>query len=104
MSRYFDRLSLHGTVGEGTVRSYLQYLFIEDFVELFFAYITDADYAKISRLLQTMFSGGNCLLSYPVFCDRRTKVVSGFHNRIIPRITEDAAALRITENEKLRKV
>ncbi len=104
MSRYFDRLTAHGYVGEGTAKSYLRYLFIADFVDMFYVYITDADYAQISRLLHTMFSNGNCLLSYPMFCDRRTKVMSGFRERMIPRITEDAAALRITENEKLREV
>lgn len=104
MAKYFDRLSAHGYVGAGTTELYLRYLFLADFVELLHAHITDDDYAKITRLLNMTFSTGNCLLPYPVFCERRTKVSGGVMGKMIPRRTEDTDTLRITENEKLRRV
>lgn len=104
MSGYFDRLSLHGFVGEKTTQLFMRYLFLADFTDLLCTYISDADYAQINRMLNTMFGTGNCLLPYPVFCDRRTKVSYGSRGRMVPRITESMAELRITENEKLRRV
>lgn len=105
---YFDLLDSVGYVKAGTVKKFLAYTFLLDFVENMHAFITEEDYILIERMLGKLFSGGNCLLPYPVFCTRCATLgdadYMGYYNR---RITESGTLGegeddRITEDERLR--
>lgn len=113
LSRYYGQLKLTGYVKETTVKRMLVYLFLIDFIENTFWHLEEEDYYMLSQLLRKLFSDGDCLFPYPVFCTNR--VVLGkdggpMHARL--RITEDetvdtddndvANFDRITEDDELR--
>ncbi len=90
---------------KGTQKMYLRLMLIADLVDDFYDFLTDADYRKLDDTLLTLMGDGNCLLTYPVFCQRRAQLG---HPRIMAsgkvRVTEEDSALRSTETEKLRGV
>lgn len=101
IQKYFDYLEHSGYVREKVTDSYMLYLFLVDFVDLFYLYLTDADYAEIEKLLVEQFSAGYCLLPYPRFCSKCVTVgdpvKTGTHLR-----RSETEGLRKTENENLR--
>lgn len=105
LSGYFERLAKAGSVPPTTSMDFVRYLFLVDFVDTMYGFMTEADYAEVETLLSELFSKGHCLLSYPVFCSRRISIgkaeLSDTGNL---RITEDVSELRITEDENLRGV
>lgn len=74
LDRYFGILSERGYVKNSTVSRFLLYLFLIDFTECVFPFLTDEDYQKIRNLLARIFSGGDCLLPYPYGCDKELKL------------------------------
>lgn len=71
---YYDVLSKEGYVKKNTERMFLRYLFLIDFVDTVYYYLTDEDYKVIEDCLHNWFSNGECLLPYPLFCHRCTTV------------------------------
>lgn len=61
---YFEALSYTGYVKHPTVKRFLAWLFLVDFVELIYTRLTDEDYNLINRALACLFNGGSCLLPY----------------------------------------
>lgn len=105
MEKYFDSLSATGFVGEGSRKRHLRLMLISDLIEDFYDFITEADYRKLNDALLRITGSGDCLLPYPKFCQRCSKL--GKPRYIATgkfRITEVDGTLRITENEKLRGV
>lgn len=103
LKAYYDRLAKTGYVPEGTVKRLTRYLFLVDFVDCMYTYLTEEDYRNIEELLSALFGGGDCLLPYPVFCSRRAVVgMPNFIGTALPRITETASAMRNTEDDNFR--
>ena len=106
LKRYYSQLEKTGYVKETSVKRMLVYLFLIDFVDNTFWYLEDKDYTYISRLMNFLFSNGDCLLPYPVFCTNRAVLGrDGEPMRARLRITEDLSGNidRITEDDELRE-
>ena len=104
LSGYFEMLANAGSVSPATSMDFVRYLFLVDFVDTMYGFLTEADYTEIEALLSELFSKGHCLLSYPVFCSRRISIGKAKLDTGNLRITEDVSELRITEDEKLRGI
>lgn len=103
--RYFDKLTKTGYVKRSTMRNYLRYMFFIDFIDYMYPFITDAAYDDITRVLQRLFSNGDCLLTYPMFCQRRSILgLPIYLGSAKLRSIQDESNIRITENSNLRGV
>ena len=103
LDKYFDQLTKFGYIKKCTASRYLLYLFLVDFVDTLYMFFSEKDYNDVGKLLSELFSDGDCLLSYPVFCSIRAKLGQPQYmgsGRI--RITEIDSYQRKTENDKLR--
>lgn len=102
MDRYFTLLGQTGYVKSNTVHRYLLYLFLIDFVDTIFFFLSDEDYAEIDKLMTSLFSGAGCLLPYKLNCQHHAVVglptYMGFMTKRVTESDED----RITEDEYLR--
>ena len=74
VKNYFSTLKETGYVSPSSVSRYLVYLFLIDFVDTLYPYITYEDYMEIDKLLGSIFGTGGCLLPYPVFCKRKINI------------------------------
>ena len=102
LGRYYNMLTATGYVGNKEVQKYLVYLFLIDMVEYMHAFIDEKDYKTIERALKKVFTNGNCLLPYPVFCVRKATLGrTDYLTNQAFRITEDDIH-RITEDELQR--
>ena len=106
LDRYFSALAETGYVKSSTLCRFLLYLFLIDFTDCVYPYMTEEDYAKVRRLLSHIFSGGDCLLPYPMDCDK-SAVLGGIATRAkrvrkINNTGEDV--LRKTDGENMRRI
>lgn len=95
LDKYFGALASRGYIKHSTVKRFMLWLFLLEFVEKVFYLLTDEDYNKISRVLDDIFFANNCLLSY-----------ENIHSNIKTDDTSIYTAefsLRATELEMLRK-
>jgi hypothetical protein len=102
---YYEMLMQTGYVRDGIVKKLLLYVFLIDMVEYLHAFIDEKDYSIIEKALARIFTGGNCLLPYPVFCTRRATLGSqDYMGDFITRITEDLLGndIRISEENDIR--
>ena len=102
VNRYFTMLGNTGYVKQKTVSRYLLYLFLVDFVDTLYFFMTDEDYDKVSTLLTSLFSGAGCLLPYKLNCSQHAVVgLPTYMGYVTTRNTEDNET-RITEDEYTR--
>lgn len=104
--KYFDFLTKNGYVKPAETCRQLAYLFIVDFIETLYSFITDEDYVLIEEAMGNIAASG-CILPYTIFCARKLVVgepglMNGFSFRIteqddILRTDEEKESLRITE-------
>ena len=73
---FFDELSRSGYINSGTVRRYLIYLFLVDFIETLYDYIGEDDYKNIGRAMINLFANDSCLFPYSSFCTNYLKLGS----------------------------
>lgn len=99
VSKYYDRLEKTGYVKRDIVHRFLIYLFLIDLLDWTYDFITDKDYNIINNALNVLFSTGNCLLPYMVFCANRAQIGRAKVGRAHYM---GMVNLRITENEILR--
>ena len=105
--KYYDTLEQTGYVKHDISRRFLIYLFLIDFLDWTYDFITDKDYNVINNALNVLFSTGNCLLPYMVFCANRAQIgkakVGRAHYMGLThfRITENSI-LRITQDNRNR--
>lgn len=107
MEPYFGILKKTGYVRDSTVFRFLLYLFLYDFVDTVYDYMTVEDYDLVNSVLSGIFSGGGCLLPYETFGNCRIKVGNNKYNaRFVHRITEDDSDNldRITEDGEQRAI
>lgn len=101
--KYFDKLTSTGYMKKGTTKDYLRYLFFIDFIDFMYTFISDKDYDCITRVLQRLFSKGDCLLTYPMFCQRRSIIGQPRYTGIASvRSVETFDNIRTTETGNLR--
>ena len=109
VSKYFDMLASMGYVKHPTVRRFLIYLFLIDFTEWVYPFLTDCDYNLLDKALVKIFTDGGCLLPYQVIQTNRDKVAkayvgvahySGLKN--ILRRTEVGALRSVEDKSELR--
>lgn len=74
MKNYFFLLEKVGYVKDTTIRKFLVYLFLVDFVEHVEAFLTEDDYIMIDRILKRTFTNGGCLLPFQINCADSAKV------------------------------
>lgn len=103
LQKYYDFLENTGYVKEKVTDSYLLYLFLVDFVDMLYMYMSDEDYSEIEQLLVEQFSAGYCLLPYPRFCSQCVTVGDPLMTHVHLRRSE-TDGLRQTEDNKLRGV
>lgn len=108
VSRYYDLLSKTGYSKHGLTRWYLIYLFLVDFYNWIYPYVTDADYKTLDMAMVKLFSGGNCLVPYQVLGTDKLKIGRhvGFAHYTGPSVlrkTQPTAIMRTTESDKLRR-
>lgn len=102
---YVNLLDKTGYVKPSMVKRLLVYTFLLDFVENMHAFIDERDYGIIEKLLAKIFTGGNCLLPYPVFCVRRATLgETDYMTDYAVRITEELNGEddRISEQNVIR--
>lgn len=105
LKNYFDQLAKFGYVKKGTTSRYMLYLFLVDFVDSLYRFFTEEDYCNVEKALSALFSGGDCLLSYPAFCSARAKLGKPQYTGAGSiRITETGNHPRTTEDDNLRGV
>lgn len=100
VSNYFSLLSRTGYVKHDTVRRYLLYLFLIDFTEWVYPFITNEDYFTIDKALIQIFSGGGCLLPYQTIFTNRAKVGKAYVG--VAHYTGHTTVIRRTEDGELR--
>ena len=101
---YIDLLDKTGYVKPSLVRRLLLYTFLLDFVENMHAFIDEKDYKIIERMLGKIFTNGNCLLPYPVFCVRRATLgETDYMTDYAVRITEELLPGQ-TEDDRISEV
>lgn len=101
---YYNTLSYVGYVKRPTVKRYLAWLFLVDFVELIYSHLTDDDYNLINRALACLFDGGSCLLPYSALNNMAHNVSiseSQYMGTFNIRITEQNQ-WRIAEDDNIR--
>lgn len=102
--KYFDTLSKTGYLKESTTKDYIRYFFLIDFIEHFYDFLSEYDYELIGNLLRGIFSHGDCLLSYPMFCERRNIIgLPRYMGKGTFRITENKI-LRSTEENEIEEI
>lgn len=69
---YFNLLSEAGYARRGNVNKFLVYMFLLDFVDVMYPFLTDGDYNKIDALLRKLMNGNSCLLPYDLYCKYKT--------------------------------
>lgn len=103
IDKYFNTLSSVGYLSTGKRKQYLRYMFLVDFMDTFYDFFTESDYKELEYLLTYIFSGGDCLLSYPVFCGRCAVMgKANFSELGQLRSTEDYVEMRSTEDDNYR--
>lgn len=68
LKNYFFLLEKVGYVRDYTIKKFLVYLFLIDFVDNVETFLTEDDYILIDRIMKRTFTNGGCLLPYPVAC------------------------------------
>lgn len=94
LDRYFTVLGSIGYVSETNTNKLILLQFLQEFLQEYQGYITEADYTKIESILQCL-AGSSCLIPYKEYLLASELVPSIFSMRI----TEDKI-LRHTEVEK----
>ena len=104
IKRYFASLQETGYVSQGTMSKMVLYFFLLDFIDCIYPYLTEEDYRQINELMLTLFSGGGCLLPYPVFTNRCATLGKPYTlNTPSIRAIEITDNLRSTEDENMRR-
>ena len=100
---YIEQLTANGYVKKSDTVKLMVYLFIVDFLNKLYMFVTDDDYAKLQYLLDNMFDGG-CLMPYQKFCNIRATVGKPYYmgGSLTFRIDDDSNT-RITDSGSLRK-
>lgn len=105
LNKYFDQLAQFGYAKPGTTSRYLLYVFLVDFVDTLYRFFSEDDYCKVDDVLSSLFSGGDCLLSYPLFCTVMAKLGEPqYMGAGSIRVTETGKHPRETEDDKLRGI
>lgn len=107
---YFDNLAVTGYVGEGTLNRFMIYLFLTDFVETLYDYMTESDATKVMELLHCLFKSDDCLLAFDISTSGPSTVSIGNRLEHIQRMAPFAhrhsclaVQLRIAEEGDLRR-
>jgi len=101
LENYFDMLTKTGYMKGPVTCRFLLYLFLYDFADTMYDYLSDEDYEKINKLLNATFSGAGCLLPYHNTVHDGIKVgTQRYEGRRVRRITETAQGSKqqITED------
>lgn len=109
LDTYFSVVEKTGYVKDNVLDRFMMYLFLIDFVEFTHDFFTESDYNTVADALATLFTTGNCMLPYPVFCANRIKLGRAHYMGTFKvRVTEAPRAVdgtkRITEDDNLRTV
>lgn len=109
LDSYFSTVEKTGYVKENVLDRFLMYTFLIDFVEFTHDFFTERDYSIVADALSALFSAGNCMMPYPVFCTNRgTLGRAHYMGTFKVRVTEAERAAdgtkRITEDEQFRTV
>lgn len=109
LDTYFSLVSKTGFVKENVLDRFMAYLFLIDLVEFTHDFFTETDYNIVADALASLFSTGNCMLPYPVFCTNRITLGRAHYMGTLKlRVTEAPRAVdgtkRITEDDNLRTV
>ena len=89
INAYFEMLRKTGYIKPGTTSRYMLYVFLFDFVDTLYDYLTEDDYTAINKVLRGIFGEGNCLLPYSRFLDIKAKVgVPHYEGYATQRVTE----------------
>lgn len=108
LAKYFVHLEHMGYVNQHTMSKYMLYLFLYDFADSMYDFISDKDYLTINKLLRALFATGGCLLPYELFGQfgylKATLGSNKYMGAFGPRITEDREHPRMTEDDNVRFV
>lgn len=109
LDTYFSVVEKTGYVKENVLDRFMMYLFLIDFVEFTHDFFTEKDYDIVADALASLFSTGNCMLPYPVFCTNRfTLGRAHYMGTFKVRVTEAEEIIdtqkRITEDDIFRTV
>ena len=96
LERYFTVLEKVGYTSETNVNKLILLQFLQEFIQNYESYITEADYTKIESIIQCL-SGTSCLIPYKQY-KQMNLPVNGYTVWEPVRITEDEV-IRHTEAE-----
>lgn len=101
--KYFDGLSNSGYVSPALRKDMMKYIFLVDFVETLYPFLTEKDYQHIDMATRKLFDKGGCLFDYTVDCTNELTLGSPVYmgtNGL--RRAQHRPILRISQDEQLR--
>ena len=102
LDKYFSTVASRGYLKRDTVKRFILWLFLLEFVERVYYLITDEDYNRISAVLDCIFFANNCLLSYEVI---RSNISMAEETVSIPTFSlrkTELDMLRVSQGQELR--
>ena len=100
LTNYFGLLSKVGYAKQSTVFRMLIYIFLLDFLKYCANYITEQDYALIRACLILLYKNGDCLFSYPAFCQNRLTLGTERYNGDISFLLKEDGMFTLMETDK----
>lgn len=98
LERYFKVLSQFGYKSYSEIKKLLTLLFIQNFLQLYWQYITEEDYDQINKVLEYLY-GSTCLIPYQYYKTYQASKNTNSGNNI--KVTEDMLS-RSTEEQSVR--
>ena len=102
LDRYFTVLGSIGYVSETNTNKLILLQFLQEFLQEYQGYITEADYAKIEFILQCL-AGNSCLIPFKEYMLISQPIESRIYS-IPVRITEDSILRHVEVDGGLRLV
>ena len=102
LDRYFTVLGSIGYVSETNTNKLLLLQFLQEFLQEYQGYITEADYTKIESILQCL-AGSSCLIPFKEYMLISQPVESRIYS-VPVRITEDSVLRHVEVDGDLRLV
>lgn len=102
LDRYFTVLGSIGYVSETNTNKLILLQFLQEFLQEYQGYITEADYTKIESILQCL-AGSSCLIPFKEYMLISQPVESRIYSAPV-RITEDSILRHVEVDGDLRLV
>ena len=102
LDRYFTVLGSIGYVSETNTNKLILLQFLQEFLQEYQGYITEADYTKIESILQCL-AGSSCLIPFKEYM-LISQPIQGYIYTVPVRITQESVLRQVESDGDLRLV